>query len=294
MSKLVLGCGYLGERVARLWRAAGESVSVVTRSASRAKELRVAGYVPIVADVSKPETLRELPAADEILYAIGYDRKADASRQAVQIDGLHAALDATWAACRQKGIPPQRTKLVLISTTGVYGQTDGAWIDEDSPCEPLTESGRACLAAEQVLCAHSWGSRSVILRLAGIYGPGRLPRLDSLQRGEPIAANGDSYLNLIHVDDAASIVLAAFAGAVAPALYLVSDGHPVQRSDYYAELARQIGAPPPQLIGSDPARAALERGNTDKRIAANRLFADLEIRLQYPDFRPGIAASLPQ
>jgi len=293
MNKLIFGCGYLGQRVAQRWLEQGHVVHVVTRSAARAEELRDAGFSPIVADVAQPDSLRNFPPADEVLYAIGYDRHAGASRQAVQVDGLRAALDAVHGANRQAAREDARLKLVFISTTGVYSQGDGSWINENSPCEPQTESGRACLAAEEVLRSHPLGARGIILRLAGIYGPGRLPRRDLLQQGKPVPADGDSYLNLIHVDDAASIILAAFARAIAPALYLVSDGHPVLRRDYYAELARLIGAPPPCLIGNG-ADLNARRGNSDKRISNARLIADLAVTLQFPTFRPGLAASLTQ
>ena len=91
--------------------------------------------------------------------------------------------------------------LLYISSTGVYGDADGEWVDETTPCRPAREGGKACLAAEQVLAEHPLGKRSVVLRPAGIYGPDRIIRAEALRRGEPIDAPADGYLNLIHVDD---------------------------------------------------------------------------------------------
>ena len=106
-------------------------------------------------------------------------------------------------------LPSDTGRFIYISTTGVYGTAGGEWVDEETPPDPQRDGGRASLAAEQVLAAHPLGARSIILRLAGIYGPGRVPFLDKLRAGEPIPAPSAGYLNLIHVDDAAAVVVAA-------------------------------------------------------------------------------------
>src|SRR4051794_19097800 len=92
MVKLVVGCGYLGARVARLWRASGEQVHVVTRKLERAREFERAGYLPIVADVTRPESLAGLPAADTVLFAVGFDRASGATIEQVYVTGLQAVL----------------------------------------------------------------------------------------------------------------------------------------------------------------------------------------------------------
>ena len=145
-------------------------------------------------------------------------------------------------------LPSDTGKFIYISSTGVYGQSGGEWVDEDSACEPLREGGRACLDAEQILLAHPLGQRAVILRLAGLYGPGRIPLADSIRRNQPIEAPAQGWLNLIHVDDAARVVLAAEERAPPPRTYVVSDGTPVERREYFAELARLLGAAPPRFV----------------------------------------------
>jgi nucleoside-diphosphate-sugar epimerase len=281
MAKLIFGCGYLGLRVARRWREAGDVVYAVTRSAARAAALETEGLRPLVADVRDGKSLARLPRAESVLYAIGYDRAAGGSMREVYVDGLRAVLAA---------LPAQTGKILYVSSTGVYSQSDGQWVDESSPCEPTREGGRACLEAEQLLAAHSLGLRTVVLRMAGLYGPGRIPNLESMRREEPIAVPQDGYLNLIHIDDAASVVLAAEARAIPPRLYLVSDGRPVPRRDYYQELARLAGAPMPHFVAPRVDAPSAARAISDKRVNNHRLVAELQIEIMYQSYCEGLAA----
>jgi nucleoside-diphosphate-sugar epimerase len=237
---------------------------------------------PIVADVTQPSSLQDLPDADTLLYAVGYDPADGTSRSAVYVDGLRAVLDA---------VSPQVRRVILVSSTGVFSEQGGGWVDEASACQPSRESGRALLAAEQALAAHRLGACGIVLRLAGIYGPGRLPRRAELASGEPLPVAAGEYVNLIHVEDAAATVLAAEARAQSPRTYLVSDGHPVERREYLAELARQFGLPPPSfrdpLLGESVARRS-----GDKRVSNARMLAELQVKLAYPTYRQGLAAAV--
>lgn len=289
VNKLIIGCGYLGARVARRWLAAGDRVWAVTRSAARADELRQQGIEPLVADITRPDTLAalaKLPSLamplDTILYAVGFDRRAGSSRRAVYVDGLRHVL---------ANLPIDVARLIYISTTGVYGNHEGHWVNEETPCEPTREGGQVALAAEQLLLAHPLGARSIRLRLAGLYGPGRIPRRAELAAGLPIAAPGQGFLNLIHVDDAASVVLAAEMLTVPPPrLYVVSDGQPPLRADYFAEVARLVGGPPPTFVEPAADSPAAERSDGDKRVDSSRVRAELNVELQYPSYRAGLAA----
>lgn len=281
MSKLVFGCGYLGERVARRWRDAGEQVIVVTRSTERAAQFGRTGYTPIVADVMRPASLVNLPATDTVLYAVGYDRTAGVSLYDLYVHGVQATLDA---------LPSQIGKLIYVSSTGVYGQSRGESVDEESPCEPTREGGRACLAAEHAIAAHALGSRAITLRMAGLYGPGRIPNAQEIRCARPIAAPETGFLNLIHVDDAATVVLAAAERARPPRTFVVSDGHPVERRAYYEELARLLAAQPPRFAAGAPDSPAAARATTDKRVNSARMAAELDPAVQYPSYREGLAA----
>lgn len=277
-SKLIFGCGYLGARVARLWLAAGEDVYAVTRSHARAEELSRQGVRPLVGDVTTPDELPEFPAAESVLWAVGFDRHSGKTIQQVYVDGLHNVV---------KRLPSSVSKFIYISSTGVYGQDDGQWVDEDSACQPIRSGGKACLAAEQLVWQHQ---QAIILRLAGIYGPGRIPRRAELQAGQPMAATGSGYLNLIHVDDAAAVVVKAAADAKPPALYVVSDGQPATRRQYYDELARLLHTSPPNFTSPSSDQSDRKRAGTNKRVRNRRMLDELQVRLQHPSFREGLAA----
>ena len=132
--------------------------------------------------------------------------------------------------------------------------------------------------------------RSLILRMAGLYGPGRIPNAAEIRLNQPLAAPEHGYLNLIHVDDAASVVLAAAERAKPPRTYVVSDGHPVQRREYYEELARLLGAPPPKFASPSPNAPASVRAASDKRARNARMLAEMQVTLAYPSHREGLAA----
>ncbi|MFY8221015.1 MAG: NAD-dependent epimerase/dehydratase family protein [Pirellulales bacterium] len=273
-TKLVVGCGYLGLRVARLWRNAGARVCAVTRSADRARALAAEGLDPLVGDVTAPEGLPALPAVDTLFWAVGFDRASGASYRDVHVGGLGRVLDAI----------PDTARVVFASSTGVWGTDDGGIVDETTPAHPAREAGRVLLEAEDLLHAKV-GDRGTALRFAGLYGPGRLPRLDDLKAGRPIAADPDSWLNLVHVDDAARIVVAVAAAPHARRLYVVSDGHPVRRRDWYAHLAARTGSPPPSFD-----TAAERTRGADKRVDPALLFRDIPLALAYPDSFRGIDA----
>lgn len=197
MRRLIAGCGYLGSRAARRWQASGDEVFVLTRSTSRARHFQEQGWQPLLGDVTCPETLSPLPRVDTLLWSVGYERESGQAIHKVYVDGLRNLLGV---------LPDSVGRVIYISSTGVYGQTDGTWVDEATECRPTRAGGQACLAAEQLLCASAWAARTVILRLAGIYGPHRLPRLRQLQAGEPLDTAPLGLLNLIHVEDAAQVV----------------------------------------------------------------------------------------
>lgn len=288
-TRLILGPGYLGLRVAAHWRSAGDRVYAVTRTKNRAAELRAAGFDPIIADVTDPTSLAKLHAADTLLYSVGHDRTSSSDIHAVYAEGLKNVLAA---------IPSSTQRVIYISTTGVYGPAAGQWVDELTTPDPRRGGGRASLAAEHILATHPCAPSSAVLRLAGIYGPGRIPYLAELRSGQPIAAPSQGWLNLIHVDDAARIVvevdrwLAAQTVPARPHVFNVADGAPVVRGDYYGEAARLIGAPPPQFTAPPPDSPAAARAGADRRIDASKLRTALGLALLHPTYRQGLAAIL--
>ena len=273
---LVIGCGYVGRRVADLWLQNKREVCALTRSKERAHTLRAAGMQAIVGDVLDPRSL-QLPSVQTMLYAVGYDRQSSASQREVYVDGLRNVLAAV----------PNVERVVYISSTGVYGQANGEWVDEKSPCEPTREGGKACLAAEQLLLESRWGNRSIILRLAGIYGPGRVPAArDAAAR---LSLNPGGYLNLIHVDDAVNTVLAAERCGEVPAILVVSDGHPVPRAEYYRHVLELFGSEEAEQT-QPTANQGQRRAMGSKRVRNSRMLRQLQVRPQYPSYQEGLAA----
>ena len=282
MKKLVVGCGYLGQRVAAAWRSQGNAVYVLTRSKDRAESLRQLGYSPVVGDVTEPASLDGLGCLGglaTVLFAVGYDRKATPSIRDVYVEGLRNTLTALSQN--------EADRFIYVSSTGVYGQSDNEWIDEESPCQPTREGGQACLVAEELLRSHSTlGERSVVLRLAGIYGPDRVPRINDLRDRQPLEINADSYLNLIHVDDACRVVLAT-ESASTPNLFVVADGTPVRRRDFYNYAGELLQVPVTFALVSDHA-SARQRSPGGKRCRVDKLKNLVEFESQYPTYREGL------
>ncbi len=285
MVRLIIGCGYLGRRVAALWLAQGDSVYALTRSPTHASELEAQGVQPLVGDVMDPESLRTLPAADTLLYAVGFDRHGSHSRSDVVLTGLGHVLQA---------LPTSLKQLLFVSSTSVYGQSSGEGVDEDTPCHPVTEGGRLYRDAELLTSRElsQSGTRPDvdlrICRAAGLYGPDRLiGRIAALRAGEPLAVNPNGWLNLIHIDDCAAAITAVAERGRAGRTYLLSDGNPVLRRDFYSQLAELVGAPLPSY-----AAAAGHIADLGKRCRNARLLQEANVRLRFPDTHTGLPDAL--
>lgn len=278
---LVVGCGYLGLRVAQRWLAAGRQVYAVTRRPERAAELAGLGLRPIVADVTRRESLQALPAVQTVLYAVGRDPQNCLSDFWVYAFGLYDVLD------RLAALDPRPDCAIFISSTAVYGDTAGRWVSESSPCLATRRIGKVLLAAEVGLQAHALAGGAIVLRMAGLYGPGRLPRLTDLLEGKPLPTDPQALLNLIHVEDAADAVLAAEARGRRPGVYNIADGHPVLRGDFYCYLAELLGCQPPTF---DPQKGVGRRDREgNKRVDNQAMLRELQVRLNYPSYREGLA-----
>ena len=274
--RLVIGCGFLGERVARCWRDAGGEVYATTRG-GRADALSRAWLRPLTLDVTHGPALGTLPVVDTVVFAVGRARRSDVTMFDIHVRGLRAVLDA---------LPESTGRVIYVSTTGVYAQSGGEWVDEESACAPTRDGARACLSGEQLLFAHARGRDAFVLRLAGLYGPGRIPRLADIAARTPIAGAPDAHLNLIHVDDAARAVVAAAAAAhVTSRTYVVSDGTPPTRGAYVGFLAKRLGVPQPLFKGGS---------GLGKRVRNTRVVHELGLRLKYASYRDGLAASWKQ
>jgi nucleoside-diphosphate-sugar epimerase len=276
--RLIIGCGYLGGRVARRWAESGSHVLATTRRQDRVEPLRQLGAHPVIVDVTDPAACwnaifatHGVPAT--VFWAVGFDRTSGTTHRDVHVDGLRRLLDAV-AAVSGAGAGP---RMILSSSTGVWGDAEADVVDETTPPSPTRDAGAVLVEAERMLTAHPAGPGTT-LRFAGLYGPARLPRIADLRAGRPIAADPETWLNLVHVDDAATAVCLV-ADALGPRpLYVVSDGHPIRRRDWYGSLAAASGSPEPRW---DPA-APRPRGG-DKRVDPGLIVRDLGFTAAYPN-----------
>ena len=285
MRRLIFGCGYLGRRVAAAWNKSGDEVFALTRSEVNAQSLRESGIKPIVGDVTDPSKLTGLPQVETVLHAVGFDRNADPTKREVYVNGLRNVLTAIAGRCE---------RLIHISSTSVYGQCDGEVIDEESPAEADHESGAICRDAGRLVpdFTAATGTAATILRLSGIYGRGRLlSRVEAIREGLILPGPADSWLNLIHVEDAAQVALAAAATDEAnlSPLYLVSDDQPVRRMEYYESLARLVDGPAPEF---DPQTTARHTRGLGKRCRNKKMKSELGVTLWFPTIETGLPDAL--
>lgn len=287
---LIVGYGFVGRRVAEMSVAAGDTVWATTRSKSKMPAIERSGVRPIRVDWTDRRTLAGLPEVDRVLVAVSYDPRSGQSRYDSQVGGLRNLLAVLGPA----------VDIVYISTTGVFHQSDGCWVDEQSPAWPTREGGRVHLQAESLLHRMRPTSPWTILRFAGIYGPGRVPRSADVIAGRPIAIPSSEsatggYLNLIHVDDGASAVIGAWEKSqrqLAPRLYLVADDRPVPRVDFYGEIARLTRSPEPTFVDPPADAPARMRSDADKRIWNRAMKRDLLPRMAFPTYVEGLRAVL--
>jgi len=282
MSLLILGCGYVGERLAKSCLAKDMRVTATTRSKARAEALRALGIDAVVVDspAHLPDEL--LSQCDAVLDSIPLSRDED---------GTHAS-QLQWLP----QITPKLSRLKwagYLSTTGVYGDANGAWVDESWPCSPSSERGRLRLQAEQ-----AWlnsGLPAEVFRLAGIYGPER-NIIGKLKAGgyKAVAWSPPHYSSRIHVDDIVAALMAAMESPRAGRIVNLADDAPCPHADYVTELARMLGAPAPILLTPQEGEKQLSKAMFDffrdnKRVSNRLLHRELLPQLRYPAFRDAVA-----
>ena len=282
MNCLIIGCGYLGLRVAKIWKQQSHCVSGLTRKTERAAWFDEQGITGIVGDVTQPESLKHLPAADIVLVAVGMDRSMYSDIEMVYVDGLKNVL---------ANLPQPPKHLIYVSSTGVYGDFGGDWVTEESKTHPRRPGGEACLKAEQLIRDSKIGGLATILRFAGIYGPDRVPTKQRVEAGDWKKLSSAGFLNLIHVDDGAKIVDQVSKTKPAGETYLVGDGNPVLRRDYYSYIAECLGAEqiPWSETEVDPKAA---RSGSNKRISNKKLVEQFDIRFDFPDYQAGLKQAM--
>ncbi|WP_039882922.1 NAD-dependent epimerase/dehydratase family protein [Achromobacter piechaudii] len=269
---LLIGCGDLGQRVARRFLARGDHVYALRRHPPADDS----GIQWLQGDITRADTLPALPAGITRLVHVPAPGARDADvYRGVFVDGLRNVLNALDTT--------QLKRVVFVSSSAVYGEHHGDWVDEDTPPAPQGFNGRVLLEAEAALAARGLSSTSI--RLAGLYGPGRLQLIERLRSGAVGAPRQpEHWANRMHIDDAASAVFhLALLPEVAP-VYVGCDDTPLPLHVLYAELASMAGAPEP--------RDAPAPANVGSKKLSNARLRASGFTLQWPDSRQGYAALL--
>ena len=283
---LIVGCGYVGARLARQYLDLGEPVLGLVQTQAGVERVGAAGIAARRVDLGADD-LGALPLAGARLFHLtpppGEGREDPHTRRLV-------------AAFARAGQP---RRVVYISTTGVYGDCRGAWVDESWPARPGVDRARRRWDAEQTL--QRWGEETggelVILRVAGIYGPGRLP-LERIRQGVPMVRSAESsFSNRIHVDDLVAACALAMERGRPGAVYNACDDRPSTMTDYFLAIADAAGLPRPPLIPMAQAQtqvsaAMLSYLAESRRLSNRKLREELGLELRYPSLEQGLPSCL--
>jgi nucleoside-diphosphate-sugar epimerase len=283
----IIGCGDIGLRVAQLAMEKQIGVSALARSAETADKLAAAGIAAIRGDLDNDSSLQGLPTRDAVIFYFAPPPGG----------GISDPRMRSFCAAIPPGSEPR--KMVYISTSGVYGDCGSAIVTEETPVNPQTSRARRRLDAETVLLA--WGRARgvavVILRVTGIYGPGRLP-ISQLASGHPVLEERLSpQTNRIHAADLARVCMAAAERGEDGEIFNVSDGQSSTMTSYFNAVADTLGFPRPRQIGMEEARRVmtplmLSYIAESRRMDNHKMLQRLGISLLYPNLTEGLRASI--
>jgi nucleoside-diphosphate-sugar epimerase len=284
MRVLIVGCGYVGLPLGADLVQRGHEVYGVRRSAEGAAEMSAAGIKPLVADVTKPAELAQLPGPfDWVVNCISSSKGGVEEYREVYLKGTRHLMG--WLSAS----PPK--KFVYTSSTSVYGQTDGSSVKESSPTEPASETGRVLVETEKALL-EAKQIPGIILRVAGIYGPGRGHLfLQYLKNEARIAGQGERIINMIHRDDLTGIIMAALKSGRPGEIYNAVDDEPVAQVHFFRWLSETLGKWMPPFA-TEEENAARKRGLTNKKVQNRKVKMELGYQFKHPNFRKGYTAEI--
>lgn len=287
MRVLIIGCGYVGLPLGKALVAKEHEVYGVRRSTEGQAELEAAGIKPLIADVTQPETLAALPGPfDWVVNCVSSSKGGAEVYRQVYLEGTKNLLQ--WLAAN----PPK--KYIHTSSTSVYGQTDGMPVKESAPTQPVNETSQVLVETEKLLLQAFRASQfpAVILRVAGIYGPGRGHLFQQYLKDEArIQGKGDRIINMIHLDDAVGVIMAALKGGKPGEIYNVVDDEPVMQIHFFRWLSEALGKEMPPYA-TEEENAARKRGLTNKKVANRKLKMELGYQFVHPNFRQGYTAEM--
>ncbi|HYQ93160.1 MAG TPA: SDR family oxidoreductase [Candidatus Competibacteraceae bacterium] len=277
---LIAGCGDVGTTLGLLLQQAGHEVWGLKRHpATLPPAIR-----GLSADLSDPASLQNRlpPDLNYVFYTTAADGFSEAHYRAAYVDGVTHLLDALQADGQQ----PRR--LFFTSSTSVYAQCHGEWVDEDSSAEATGFAGRCLRQGEELLWNGPYPAS--VIRFGGIYGPGRTRLIDSLRQGNATCVdNPPLYTNRIHRNDCAAALQHLMNLSAPAALYLGVDNEPAPQCEVLRWLAGRLGVPGPTVVSAATAPEAMLRAN--KRCRNTRLRAS-GFQFRYPSYREGYAALL--
>lgn len=280
---VIIGCGDIGTLVAQHYLKNHDAVSTIVRSDNSRERLQSQGIETQQIDLTADFKLQAQTGHCRLFHFAPPPREGT---EDFHTRNLISALNKESQA-------PAR--IVYISTTGVYGDCQGKWVDEDAPVNPQVDRARRRYDAEQQLLEYgnTHGTDIIILRVAGIYGPGKLP-LKRLNEGHPVVRKEDSpYTNRIHSADLVKIAVAAMDSGRNGAVYHACDGHPGTMAEYFKAVAEKAGLPPPAEISLAEAADKLSAGmmsymRESRRLSNEKTLNELGIRLDYPTLEEGL------
>ena len=287
MRVLIVGCGYVGLPLGAELARQGHEVFGLRRSALAEAEMKTAGITPLHADITQPETLAQLPRDfDWVVNCTASGGGSVEDYRKIYLKG-NANLIAWLADSPLK-------KFIYTSSTSIYGQNDGSMVTEKSPVESAADTAKVLVETEnlQLTAVAERRFPVAILRVAGIYGPGRGHWFKQFLRGEArIEGDGSRWLNMIHRDDLISIISAALERGMPGEIYNAADNAPASQLEFFTWLAAELKRPLPPRIAADT-EVWRKRGVTNKRVSNAKLRTELKYEFQYPDFRAGYAAEI--
>ncbi|MGA3172218.1 MAG: NAD-dependent epimerase/dehydratase family protein [Chthoniobacteraceae bacterium] len=270
---VILGCGFVGGRAARLFAGEGWEVMGVTHSAESAERMKGEAFRVMACDIADGTALsaaKELHGADAVISAVSSGRGGEEAYRAVYLRGIRNVIERLEAG-----------RVLFVSSTSVYAQTDGAWVTEESAAEPISPTSRILREAEEAALEDG----GMVARLAGIYGPGRSVLLRKFLDGTAaIEEGGGRHINQIHADDAAGALFHITARDLGAGIYNVADDQPLTQLACYEFLSERLGLPLPP---GGPVATNRKRGVTDKRVSNAKLRA-LGWGLNYPSFQAAL------
>ncbi len=306
MRVLIVGCGYFGLPLGAELVKQGHEVFGLRRSASDG--LLTAGITPVLADVTKPESLAGLPRDfDWVVNCVASGGGGAGEYRELYLQGTRNLIE--WLVPGSAGILPASSapapdaalrqdagapRFVYTSSTGVYGQIDGELVTETSPAEPESDTAKVLVETEKVLLAAAKMKKfpAMILRVAGIYGPERGYLLKQYLRNEArIEGRGERILNMIHRDDLIGVIVAALQRGQPGEIYNAADDEPVTQLNFFEWLAGTLGKALPPTATPDAATSR-RRGPTNKKVSNQKLKTELRYQFQYPNFRQGYTAEI--